>query len=237
MQSWIHLKNLLNLFLQSHCPLCERDTSNCFCQYCNQQLQSCQQKHPHHQWKPPLPIFAWGDYRGTLKTAIAKMKYENQPQIGYTLGEYLGKSWLLNLPIPDKKLMIVPIPLHPNKQKQRGYNQAELIAQGFCTVTGFKLKTDGLARIKETEAQFKLSPFERENNLLNAFELGKGFVHRHPQTPILLLDDIYTTGATAKSAVNTLRQSGMEVLGLAAVASTLKSEKNSLLPHPHSVPI
>jgi ComF family protein len=163
----------------------------------------------------------WGNYGGAVKRAIAALKYENQPQIGYVLGEWLGESWLLHSPQPQKQLLVVPIPMHPKKQKQRGFNQAALIAEGFCNVTGYKLKVNGLERIKETEAQFSLSAVQRQENLANAFILGKD-LRRHPNIPILLLDDIYTTGATVKAAVQTLEQHQITVLGVAAVATTNK---------------
>ena len=214
-------QNLLNLFLKSDCPLCQRPTSRELCPYCIKQIQSCHQENPAYLWKQPLPIFAWGNYGGVAKRAIAALKYENQPQIGYILGQWLGESWLLNSPQPQKQLLVVPIPMHPKKQKQRGFNQAALIAEGFCNVTGYKLKINGLERIKETEAQFNLSPTQRQQNLANAFGLGKDF-RRHPNTQILLVDDIYTTGATVKAAVKTLEQHQITVLGVAAVATTNK---------------
>ncbi len=216
------LKGLLNLFLQSHCSLCQRSTSRELCLYCERQLQTCYVKDPNSRWQEKIPVFSWGVYGGTLKRAIAAMKYENQPQIARLLGQWLGEAWLLNSPKSDKPLVVVPIPLHASKQKQRGYNQAALIAQGFCQTTGLKLKIDGLERVRETKAQFGLSLSEREKNLATAFMLGKGFRRRRSNPTVLLVDDIYTTGATAASAIQTLDQCGIKVLGLAAVATAIK---------------
>lgn len=214
-------RGLLNLFLQSHCPLCQRSTSRELCVYCERQLQTCELQNPKVKWQAPIPVFSWGLYGGSLKRAIAAMKYENQPQIAHLLGQWLGEAWLLNFAKFQTDLIVVPIPLHPSKQKQRGYNQAALIAQGFCHTTGLKLKINGLERIRETQAQFGLSAAEREKNLDSAFVVGQGFRSR-PNIPILLMDDIYTTGATAASAVQTLHQYGMQVSGIAAVATTAK---------------
>ena len=216
-------QNLLNLFLKPDCRLCQRPTSRELCPYCIKQIQSCHQENPAYLWKQPLPIFAWGNYGGVVKRAIAALKYENQPQIGYILGQWLGESWLLNSPQPQKQLLVVPIPMHPKKQKQRGFNQAALIAEGFCNVTGYKLKINGLERIKETEAQFNLSPTQRQQNLAGAFVLGKD-LRRPPNIPVLLVDDIYTTGATVKAAVQTLEKHQIKVLGVAAVATTKKDK-------------
>lgn len=224
MHTWTkNFKGLLNLFLQTNCPLCQRSTSESFCQYCTKQLQNCHLKNPSYLWQQPLPVFGWGLYGGCLKRAIAVMKYENQPQIAQTLGQLLGEAWLLKSSQHDTQVVVVPIPLHPSKQKQRGYNQAALIAQSFCQTTGLKLQINGLGRAKETEAQFGLSASEREKNLADAFAVGQAFRRRPPDTPVLLVDDIYTTGATAKSAVYTLRQCGITVLGLAAVATAVKN--------------
>jgi ComF family protein len=216
------LKTFLNLFLQSHCPLCQRITSHTLCEYCARQLKNCGQKNPCVLWEKPIPIFGWGVYGGSLKRAIAVMKYENQPDIAHILGEWLGEAWLSHSPGRDTQLFVVPIPMHAHKQKQRGYNQAALIAESFCQTTKLKLKLNGLERVRETQAQFGLSASEREKNLTEAFAIGQEFRRHCPSIPILLVDDIYTTGATVKSAVQTLHQSGITVLGLAAVATAIK---------------
>ena len=222
MLTWTkNLKGLLNLFLQSNCPLCQRQTSQEFCQYCVKQLHSCHLPEPNSRWQESIPVFAWGMYSGSLKRAIAAIKYENQPQIARPLGQWLGEAWL-NSPQTNRRLIVVPIPLHPTKQKKRGYNQAALIAESFCQTTGLKLKQNGLARVRETEAQFGFSPLEREKNLAEAFALGKEFHRCRPDVPVLLIDDIYTTGATAKSAVEVLHQCGIAVEGLAAIATPVK---------------
>jgi ComF family protein len=148
------------------------------------------------------------------------MKYDNQPNVARPLGYWLGEAWL-NSQHSSKQLVIVPIPLHASKQKERGYNQAALIAQSFCEITGNAYKPNALERVRETTAQFGLSATEREKNLVSAFRVGADFRHR-PDAPVLLVDDIYTTGATARSAVQTLRQSGIAVYGLVAVATTVK---------------
>ncbi len=117
MHTWIkNLTGLLNLFLQSHCPLCQRATPQEFCHNCTRQLQKCQRKDQISLWQEPIPVFGWGEYGGPLKRAIAAMKYENQPQIARPLGQWLGEAWLLNSPKQDSQPVVVPIPMHPRKQ-------------------------------------------------------------------------------------------------------------------------
>ncbi|WP_414551259.1 ComF family protein [Anabaena sp. CCY 0017] len=227
MPTWKHsFNNFLNLFLQSDCPLCQRPTPGEFCPYCIKQLQNCQHKNPAALWGQPIPVFGWGMYGGIVKRAIAVMKYENQPQIARPLGQWLGEAWLLSKvsKSPQTPPLVVPIPLHPQKQKTRGYNQAALIAESFCQTTGLKLQVNGLKRVQETEAQFGLSASEREANLAEAFAVGEELRRRRLNVPVLLVDDIYTTGATTRSAVKILNQHGITVLGLVAVTTSVKDK-------------
>jgi len=218
MQIW---KNLLNLFLQSNCPLCQRPASEEFCEYCNKQLQKCRLTTPNSRRGNSPPVIAWGTYGGAIKRAITTMKYDNHPEIARPLGEWLGETWLQNYG-NKRSFIVVPIPMHPEKQKKRGFNQAALIAKSFCQTTGLKLKLNGLQRVRKTEALFGLSPTEREKTLVEAFDIGKDF-RKHPNVPVILVDDIFTTGATVKSAMETLNKSKIIVSGIAAVAVTPKA--------------
>ena len=217
MRTWTkNLNGLLNLFLESNCPLCQRPTSEEFCQDCARRVQ--RQEVPHLTWLPgQLPIFAWGVYGGILKQAIAALKYENQPQLAQPLGQWLAKSWL-NSQLASTQMIVVPIPLHADRQKQRGYNQAGLMAQSFCETTKLQLQQMGLERVRATEPQFGLSASEREKNLAMSFGLGPRFCHHRPNKPVLLLDDIYTTGATICSAAKTLQQHDIAVYGIVTLA-------------------
>lgn len=221
------LKNSLNLFLASTCPLCGRSATQDFCQDCQQQIQRCQVANPTQFWQQQSPIFSWGLYEGRLKRAITALKYENQPQLARPLGQWLAQAWLAagqtkgTVPRPSaSKLMVVPIPLHQIRQQQRGYNQAALLAHEFCSFTGLPLRCHGLSRTRQTQAQFSLSITDREQNLAQAFCLGSDFLQAHPTCPVLLLDDIYTTGATGRAATQALQQSGIKVYGLITVALT-----------------
>lgn len=223
MSNWTqNFQGLLNLFLKSNCPLCQRPTSQELCLDCTRRLQRCQLSHPNNLNSTKPPVFAWGTYGGTLKQAIAALKYENQPQLAQILGYWLAQDWL-NSQLASKNLIVVPIPLHAEKQKQRGYNQAALLAQSFCDLTGLKMLPKGLERIRATEAQFSLSTIDREKNLAMAFDLGSQLRRHRPRSPVLLIDDIYTTGATARAAIQTLQQRDLKVHGVVAVATTQRN--------------
>ena len=214
-------KGLLSFFLESNCPLCDRSTEEIVCAYCEEQLRQCRLDNPYQFWQQELPLFAWGYYDSTLSRAIKTLKYQNQPQLAEPMGQWLGKAWLnSDLGSEIGKVLVVPVPSHPRKLAERGFNQAELIGRSFCQFTGFPLQASGLVRVKETEAMFSLNAKQREDNIAGAFDLGKSFQRQPPHLPILLLDDIYTTGATIKAAAQTLSRNRIKVVGAIALATT-----------------
>ena len=211
------LKQLLSVFLESRCAFCDRNTAKVLCSYCETKLTS-------HSFKPEncqiassdLPVFAWGKYDGHLRRAISLMKYDQQPEIGKLLGKLLASAWLESqIMKPPHKLTIVPIPLHDQRLKERGFNQAQVIAKGFCQMTGHHLNSQVLVRMRNTKAMFELNSEERVANLQNAFELGRQL----PKYPVLLLDDIYTTGTTIKESIKVLKQNQVKVFGTVVVAT------------------
>jgi ComF family protein len=207
----------LNLVFKATCPLCDRSAQAVFCRYCHQQIQDSQLDQPDRDWQGELPLFAWGKYEGAVRQSIGKLKYAGHRSIAAHYGELLAASWqqagLLNL---ATKLIVVPIPLHPEKFTTRGFNQAELIARRFCQVTGIKLDTS-LNRSRSTVAQFGLSRSARQSNVAGAFSLDHAAIK--PGTTVLLIDDIYTTGATVRSAATVLRSQQLNVCGVAVVAT------------------
>ncbi|MFB8790721.1 MAG: ComF family protein [Potamolinea sp.] len=214
---------LLSLFLKSNCPLCDRPTEIEFCQYCQRKLLHCELENCSNLWYGNLPVFVWGNYGGTLKQAIATLKYNNQPQLSRPLGHLLGEAWLKSPGATRwKKLTVVPIPLNAKKQQERGFNQAELIGQSFCEYTGYKQQPQALERIRNTEPQHNKNLQERQQNLKDAFVIGKSFQKNPPTSPVLLVDDIYTSGATVQAATETLRKQGIQVYGVVAIATTRK---------------
>ena len=221
-------QGLLDLFLQSQCSLCQRPSSTNFCGYCQKQLQRCQIRQPEKFWGNDFPVFPWGTYSGSLKRALQVLKYENQPKMAQPLGFWLGETWLQSRLNLGKNLIVVPIPLHFNKLRNRGFNQAELLAASFCQVTNLPLQKDGLERIVDTEALHSKSINERRESLIDAFQIGKTFRQRHSQKQVLLLDDIYTTGTTALAAANTFRKNGIKVCGIVAIATSEQAKPQTL---------
>lgn len=226
------MQSFLNIFLKSKCPLCERSTDKLICMDCDRQVSACKSSQFHQLPSPDLNLFVWGVYDGSLKQAIATLKFKNHSELSQPLGIKIGEVWnqdvfaqnlvknTQNLP---KNLKVVPIPMHPEKLQSRGFNQAELLAQGFCNATRLAIAPSILKRIKNTKPQIDTkSKQEREDNLSSAFEVSQNF---NRNLAVLLFDDIYTTGATINEAIATLKSVNIPVLGVVVLAAP-KFSKN-----------
>ncbi|MEN9230853.1 MAG: ComF family protein [Thermostichus sp. DG02_5_bins_236] len=203
----------LDWWLIPPCPLCQRPAKNVFCPDCQRRLQADRVS----SWPletTPWPLYAWGSHRGGLRQAIYRLKYEGQRRIGSLLGEWLGSCWREHSQ-QRQPYTVIPIPLHRERLQQRGYNQAALISQAFCEQTGLRHLPQGLVRVRATATQHELNPLQRQQNLSGAFALKS-----IPSTPVLLVDDIYTTGSTIRAAEQVLATAGIRLVGVVVAART-----------------
>lgn len=149
-------------------------------------------------------IYSCGVYEKHLQKLIRGLKYHNQKELAYYLAKFMYE-YFTKLGI-DKCFQVAPVPLHKNRQRKRKYNHMELVAEEFCKLTGFELNANLIKRIKDTKPQYKLSRKQRMENLAGAFEVNKEALL---PMPVLILDDICTTGATFEEMINTLRTCGI----------------------------
>lgn len=133
---------------------------------------------------------------------IHQLKYQGKTKIGIYLGKIFGES-LSRVKWLEEMDLMLPVPLHPKKEKIRGYNQSVLIAKGIERIMGLKVAPKGiLIKNKHTESQTKKNGLERLNNVKDVFQLCQPeFIDGKN---VLLIDDVLTTGATLESC-------GMEV--------------------------
>jgi len=165
----------------------------------------------------------YGVYEGELRGLLHLLKYDGMTPIARRLGQRLAAQVAaLNIPAAAP-VLIVPVPLHPAKRRSRGFNQSELIARGM--VTGlrsihasrrWRVTTRVLERRRATESQSRLSPEGRRRNLRSAFFVRDA--ERLKGKQVLLVDDIYTTGATARACTRVLLRAGAAQVWVATVA-------------------
>lgn len=154
---------------------------------------------------------------GTLQNLIHQLKYQEMPSIGFELGKLVAESlqpMLGHVSIAG----VIPVPLHPTKERERGYNQSEFIAKGISKVTGLKGFPHLLKRTRHTKTQTQLNSQERKENVADAFEVNSHYVSRISHASFLLVDDIITTGATIQECAKVLKDGGAEKIYAASIA-------------------
>lgn len=158
-------------------------------------------------------IRALGKYVSPYRGLVHNFKYQNKKKLAQVLG--LGLANVINSdPILSRADYIVPIPLHPARLRERGYNQALLLAEETAFSSGITLK-DCLHRNRYTTSQTQLDYTERMKNLSNAFQLKSKVDFILKDRRVILVDDVITTGATLVEAAKTLIENGVgEVFGL-----------------------
>jgi ComF family protein len=168
-----------------------------------------------------VSIFA---YQGICKRVIGKLKYRlvtqafpDMIEVVISLGDlsqFASDEWLL-----------VPVPLHASRQRWRGFNQADYIAQALGNYLKLETETNLLTRHKRTKPQMSLHARQRSENIKDAFSLNQNYsksaIEAAKSKKIVLVDDVYTTGATMKEAAKTLKRNGFGVTWALTLARTL----------------
>ena len=158
--------------------------------------------------------FAYFANDGLLQHLLHELKYNDRKDIGIYLGKQLGHD-LLQTRWAEGIDTIVPVPLHPEKERQRGYNQSTLIAEGMSKVLGIPLLAGALRRLRDTESQTQKSREERIENMKEAFEIVDA--ERMRGKHILLVDDVLTTGATLESCALSLLKAEETTISIATI--------------------
>jgi ComF family protein len=155
--------------------------------------------------------------KGTrVQKLMHQLKYRGKSEVGNFLGNQFGARLLENNWLNDIDL-IAPVPLHPTKQQQRGYNQSERIAQGLSEASNILLVPDLIKRNVYTQTQTRKSRLKRWDNVEQVFECKEKFDAKH----ILIVDDIITTGATIEACANALLKMSSVKISVASLASTV----------------
>jgi ComF family protein len=180
-----------------------------------------------HVCRAVPPMFeravAYAVYEDELREMVHLLKYERMGGVANLLGGMLADAILTLRAQAARELVVVGVPLFPSKQRQRGYNQADLLADAAIAelrqvAPKWKLQrvTGLLARRRDTKSQFELNPRGRRRNLEGAFEADASKLV--PGCEVLLIDDIYTTGATARECARVLRRAGARKVWVATLA-------------------
>jgi len=223
---------LAQLFLPAECLLCHgllpfARAADLVCPVCRHRWRAvrppwcerCGQPEPHFgpcrlcaEWPPEIEQVrsaVWLD--GPARQAVHALKYGGLPRIAADLAAVMAR----HLPDPDPGAVLVPVPLGARRLKHRGYNQSEVLARALAARWGRRVRADLLSRVRETATQTTLTPAARLANVAGAFQTRNaeggarnGSAFRVPTSAFILIDDVFTTGATIASAARALAHAG-----------------------------
>lgn len=138
-------------------------------------------------------------------------------KLGFVLGSLLASE--LSTLDEIGSYVLLPVPLHKLKEKERGYNQSEFIARGISKVLNIDVNVDLVKRTKYTQSQTKLNQTERELNVMDAFTLTNPQKSSHDVKNVIIIDDVITTGATINEVTKVLRnKTGINKIVAASIA-------------------
>ncbi len=226
-------ETLLDLLFPRRCPVCDKPVPfgdmvcpECsghpkrikepFCLKCGrpaaeeeEYCSACREK--EHSFDCGRSLF----FYPTVVTAMYRMKNDGRQEYADYFSAELAKGlgrWILSI----RPQVLIPVPMHPEKQKKRGYNQAELIARGLGKRLGFDIDAALVTRASATAAAKRMGEQERAAALKKAFKITRNSVK---WTKVLIVDDIFTTGATVDAVASVLREKGVKEISFVCAAA------------------
>ena len=237
LSSWGKLGELL--LFPSSCQICEallekprekvvcrdcleelKGTNSPFCLCCGRFFDGAGDPHVCAdclESRPPFTRHRSGArYDGVAKDLILLYKYRGFEVLSGVLADFLIRSLGREEDLWSGVEAVVPVPLHPAKEKSRGFNQARLLAKRLARQKNIPLVTGRLVKVRPTAAQTCLEARERETNLKGAFQVKKtgGLEGKI----VLLVDDVYTTGSTIRECSRALKKAGIKEVRAVTVA-------------------
>ncbi|MBO5245598.1 MAG: ComF family protein [Selenomonadales bacterium] len=220
MKRW--LESLCGLIWPPKCPSCGSETEmrGMWCEQCLAEVWALRQLSVP-QRGPLTMCTALVHYHGGVKVVLRDMKFRGKKKDALCLTSLLER-------MPASRLagdcdVVVPVPISEHKRRVRGFNQTEVLFESWARENGLDWRADALVRVRDTEAQWRLGKRERKANLVDAFAVADADAVRGKC--VLLVDDIYTTGATMEVCASLLLKAGaLSVKGLVMASESIKKE-------------
>lgn len=207
------LEELLRLALPRACPGCGGQLGQAagLCALCRAELKPRVERHSPLSPLPQPHLVSFGRYGGPARRAVRALKYGQAREVAPILGAQLATA----IPPQWQIVGVVPVPLHPLRERERGFNQSGLLASAIADALEVPYAPAALRRERRTRQQAKLSGTERRSNVAGAFTADASQLS---EGAVLLVDDVLTTGSTLLACRNVLAANGVEEFYYAVAA-------------------
>ncbi len=199
---------LLDLLYPPRCGGCDKCGEGWWCSTCDGRAHWLDVRESRSTLQLPagelLTVISAAKFTSPLREGIHRFKYEGQPQLAAAFAARMSDIWLANGLSSD---LIVPVPLHASRLRERGFNQSELLARHVAQATGMPAATNAMQRIRATQQQAHLDATARQENVRGAFT---ALPQQIGGKAILLVDDVFTTGATLMECTSALHRAGAQ---------------------------
>lgn len=216
------LTDLWRLLFPQCCQLCGKRLSHGERVLCSACLAGLPRTHFHRKKENAVERNFWGKFPieratsflyytkgGDVRQLLYELKYHGNKEVGEVMGRIMAAE-LLSSRFFEGVDLIIPVPLHWRKERQRGYNQSECVARGISDITALPVYTHLMVRDRYTETQTHKGQYERWENVRNLFVCSSPELLENKH--VLLVDDVLTTGATIVSCADALHNiSGLRV--------------------------
>lgn len=223
---------LLDLLFPPHCVVCGK-LGAWFCEKCARLIEPLPEPRCSHCGRPLnhpgmcrrcqgeqswlLSIDSCSAHRQPIRRVIHALKYEGMAVLSEPLSEVMASTWRARQIRCDR---LIPVPLHPARKRERGYNQSALLARSLGRRLDLPVDERSLVRVRNTPAQVGLTRQERRENMLGAFQC----TNRLDGFSLLLIDDVCTTGATLEACARKLLEAGASsVRALTAARAVMRN--------------
>jgi len=216
-------KIILDILFPRRCVGCSK-LGSYFCSKCIAQIEITKHQicpvcekwaidgatHPRCKTKYTIDgLTSFFHYDGVIQQAVKLLKYRFVSDLAKEFVDLIPSSYLQFLILNFKFLILIPIPLHPSRFRFRGFNQAEILGKLIASKLNISVRTDILKRAKKTTPQVEMKDRKKRlTNMGNAFAINHLAMKQLGNGAVLLFDDVFTTGATLRSAANVLKRAG-----------------------------
>lgn len=199
---------VLDFLFPPACSVCGKIDKNWLCTKCEKRVErlekSCLVNIENKKYEKLLYIFK---YESLIRKLILRYKFSNKAYLNNFFANIIVKNEQ-NRKLLKEYDMIIPVPMHKKKMQKRGYNQTELVAEKMSKMLEIPSRNDILSKVINTTTQSKLGGKARQSNIQHAFFIKNDIDVEDKK--IILLDDIYTTGATSEECSRVLKEAGAE---------------------------